>query len=306
VRKWGGVVCHMSSISVPVRPRAWAGRARSRGSNAQPERNDNMSRIGLRMKRRCLRCPLRAPSGRCLAPGRKSGRCGDWVWYMRGRKQWRHLYVRPKDPCTPKQLHWRARFSATSKKYSHSLTEEQHRACIAAGAKLRSRPRLSQSGPLTGQQYSIRKQYAADTASRAQSAEKPQKGLQTQAISLSTSDPRQGISGVPPGQRRWDTRRASRSKSAKKNKEGGKWKAMAASELLQPHRLTRSGGVRYRHIPRAALWQGASYSGRFPVPGRPSVRTSPNLSRPLASPGSRRRLPSPRRGGWLRSQSKKD
>jgi hypothetical protein len=37
------------------------------------------------------------------------------------------------------------------------LTDEQQDACIAAGAKVRSRPRLGQSGPLTGQQYWMRK-----------------------------------------------------------------------------------------------------------------------------------------------------
>jgi hypothetical protein len=80
---------------------------------------------------------------------------------MRGRKQYRHLYVKPKDPRTPRQLHWRARFGAASKTYSESMTEEQRAACIAAGAKLHSLPRLAQSGPLTGQQYSIRREYAA-------------------------------------------------------------------------------------------------------------------------------------------------
>ena len=69
---------------------------------------------------------------------------------MRYGKQIRRPYVRPHDPRTPAQLRSRARLSAASSKYSYSLTEKQRNACIAAGAKRRSRPRLGQSGPLTG------------------------------------------------------------------------------------------------------------------------------------------------------------
>ncbi len=83
---------------------------------------------------------------------------------MRRGKQIRRFYLRPNDPRTPAQLRSRARLSAASRKYSNSLTEKQRDACIAAGAKLRSRPRLGQSGPLTGQQYSIHRQYALQKA----------------------------------------------------------------------------------------------------------------------------------------------
>ena len=117
-----------------------------------------------RPERVCRRCPFCAPSGQCLDPALKSGRCGDWIWFVRYGKQIRRPYVRPHDPRTPAQLRSRARLSAASRKYSYSLTEKQRDACIAAGAKLRSRPRLGQSGPLTGQQYSIRRQYALQKA----------------------------------------------------------------------------------------------------------------------------------------------
>ena len=83
---------------------------------------------------------------------------------MREGKQIRRPYLHPHDPRTPAQMRARARLSAASKKYSYSLTEKQRNACIAAGAKLRSRPRLGQSGPLTGQQYSIHRQYALQKA----------------------------------------------------------------------------------------------------------------------------------------------
>jgi hypothetical protein len=131
-------------------------------------------RRAVRRRPECRDCPFRAPSGACLDPALKSGRCGDWVWYMRGKKQCRHLYVKPKDPRTLKQLHWRSRFGAASQKYSHSLTAEQRDDCMAAGAKLQSRPRLAQSGPLPGQQCSIRREYAANAAESTQSAEKAQ------------------------------------------------------------------------------------------------------------------------------------
>ena len=46
--------------------------------------------------------------------------------------------------------------AAASKAYSWELTEEQRQECRAAAAKLRTRPRLEQSGVLTGQQYFVR------------------------------------------------------------------------------------------------------------------------------------------------------
>lgn len=148
--------------------------------------------------RGCLGCPCRAPSGRCLDTRIKSGRCGDWVWYLRRNQQLRRLYVKPQDPRTPRQLCWRARFGAASTTYSRSLTQDQREACIAAGAKLRSRPRLAQSGPMTGQHYSIRMQYAADAAERTHRAEQLSKGLQKQGLSLSTPETHRSMSGHPP------------------------------------------------------------------------------------------------------------
>ena len=153
----------------------------------------------------CRRCPFRAPSGRCLAPGLKSGRCGDWVWYRRGSKQWRHLYVKPKDPRTSGQLRCRARFGVASRQYSQSLTDEQRAACIAAGAKLRSRPRLGQSGPLTGQQYSIRREMAPTPQPSPLCPPKSRKGLLTKGFSLSTSGQHRSLTGVSPEQHRCDT-----------------------------------------------------------------------------------------------------
>ena len=90
----------------------------------------------------------------------KSGRFGKWVYYMRNGKQCRRRYVKPRDTRTPEQLRLRAAFGAASKAYSWALTEEQRQECRTAGAKVRSRPRLGQSGPLSGQQYRVRRKAA--------------------------------------------------------------------------------------------------------------------------------------------------
>ena len=98
----------------------------------------------------------------------KSGRDGRWVYYMRGRKLCRRKYVVPKDPRTPGQLRARAALTAASKAWSHNpqLTEEHRREWRVAGAKVRSRPRLYQSGPLTGQMYFVARNCSRDRAGR--------------------------------------------------------------------------------------------------------------------------------------------
>lgn len=89
----------------------------------------------------------------------KSGRHGKWVYYLLGNQQHRRRYVVPKDPRTPGQLRARAAFGTASKAWSRSerLTADQRKAWRAAGAQIQSRPRLCQSGPLTGQQYFVRR-----------------------------------------------------------------------------------------------------------------------------------------------------
>ena len=83
-----------------------------------------------------------------------SGKCGPYVYYMhKGRQCWRRD-VPHRDPRTFAQLRTRAVFRAASKTWSQGdpLTEEQRDAWYADGAKTRSRPRMGQSGTLTGQQ----------------------------------------------------------------------------------------------------------------------------------------------------------
>ena len=156
---------------------------------AKPDGRKALRSRDLRRRPRCRACPFRAPSGACLDPAIKSGRCGDWVWYVVGKKQRRRLWTKPGNPRTPRQQHWRDRFGAASKNYSQSLTDEQQDACIAAGAKVRSRPRLGDAGQLTGQQYSIRKEYAEKAKGRPKKAETAAEALQTQGILVSTPGP---------------------------------------------------------------------------------------------------------------------
>jgi hypothetical protein len=173
-----------------------------------------------RTRRGCRRCPFRAPSGQCLDPAIKSGRCGDWVWYVLRGNQRRRRYAFPKDPRTLAQLRSRARLTAASMKYSLSLTDKQQDACIAAGAKVRSRPRLDQSGTLTGQQYLVRAQYAHTRAvSKAKSTKKLPKPLQPLRILRPTWDTRRHISGVSPGPRRQRQGRARSDEGRSKNEE---------------------------------------------------------------------------------------
>ena len=158
--------------------------------------------------RRCLRCPFCAPSGRCLDPRTRSGRCGDWVFYLVRGKQLRRLWIKPRDPRTPSQRYWRARLAAASRKYSHTLTKEQVDACIAAGARRRSRPRLAQSGRLTGQQWWVRTECAGQTQAIMPGAQTAVKPLQTQSDSLPTWEPHRDTSASPPCQYRGDKRQA--------------------------------------------------------------------------------------------------
>ncbi len=105
---------------------------------------------------------------------------------MRNGKRFRRLWSKPRDPRTPLQLLCRPRLGAASKRYSQGLTDSQRNASIAAGARLQSRPRLFQSGTLTGQQYEVRQQCSTKAAVGVRRAGTVAKPLQTQGISAST------------------------------------------------------------------------------------------------------------------------
>ena len=251
----------------------------------------------------CRGCRFRAPSGACLDRVLASGRCGDYVRYVRGSKQHRRLYIKPTNPRTYKQERWRARFRAASSKYSQSLTDEQRDACIAEGAKLRSRPRMRQSGPLTGQQYSIRKEYAANPAARMRKPPATSKMLQPQRVARkyksqvprpqrfarSTPGTHRGVSVMPPGHSRQYTGRASQNEGSGRHEEGTRQRERATLHVRQNQTTTRFTGERFRSTTWVGLRQSAANSSTSPVTGRASVRPRPNISRGPAGQGSRRR-----------------
>jgi rhamnose utilization protein RhaD (predicted bifunctional aldolase and dehydrogenase) len=92
---------------------------------------------------------------------------------VRGSKKCRQRWAKPKDPKTPAHLRCRARLAAASREYNEALTDDQQKACIAAGAKRQTRPRLAQSGTLTGQQNWVRQRCAGKTEVRAQQTRIP-------------------------------------------------------------------------------------------------------------------------------------
>ena len=170
--------------------------------------------------RLCPRCPFYHPSGKCLDKRIRSGRCGDWIWYVKNGEQLRRLWTRPRDPRTPLQLQCRARLAAASKRYSQGLPDGQQEACIAAGAKLQSRPRLFRSGPLTGQQYWVRQQCAGKAAVNAPIAGTVAKPLQTQGISASTWEHYHSPAVVLPGPCRRPTAHSGRVLRIRRVREG--------------------------------------------------------------------------------------
>ena len=82
-----------------------------------------------------------------------SGRRGKHVFYMRGRRLYRRLYVVPRNVRTAARRRTRGAFGVIAKAWGGRLTEEQRRAWIVAAAKVKSHPRLWQSGPLTGEMH---------------------------------------------------------------------------------------------------------------------------------------------------------
>ena len=100
------------------------------------------------------------------------------------------------------------------------MTDEEGAARNAVGAKLRSRPRLDQSGPLTGQQYWVRKDSARAKvkvkASKAKTASQP---LQPQRDTRSTSGLHQSPSRVSPESHRLGAVQARKEGGGRKNAE---------------------------------------------------------------------------------------
>ncbi len=225
----------------------------------RPNRSKLQREIQRRDKQRrnwCRRCPFYAPPSQCLDTTIRSGRCGDWVFYLLpGGKQCRRRWVRPKDPRTSPQVRNRARFGTASRKYSAELRDQERNACIAAGAKRRSRRRLRQSGPLTGQQYSVRREYATNAAGKAQNTKIPAKVPKPQRVTRPTWGLHRGTPGVPPEQhrRRWRAK-------------GRRQKPLFASVVPQRQGLTRSAPAHYRRGTTliSAQRRGAARPSRAP------------------------------------------
>jgi hypothetical protein len=233
----------------------------------------------IKAKRSCRSCPFRAPTGRCLDSTRKSGRCGIWVWYFRGNKQCRRRYARPKDPATLAQLLSRGRFGASSRRYGRSLTDKEQAACIAAGAKLRSRSRLNQSGPLTGQQYWVKKDsiHAKLNVKPTKAKTTPQLP-QPQRVTRSTSGTHRSIAGVPPEPRRLGIGLARRSGGVRKCAERRMGQAAPPSQVQQHQKVTHSTRRHFRRIIAARPRQVAAPSRRAIAPPRHVWRT-PRVTR---------------------------
>ena len=255
---------------------------KARAPRKRPGRKPQQT-AALPRRPRCLDCRFRASSGACLDPVLASGRCGDYVRYVRDNRQYRRLYVKPADPHTSRQRRWRARFDAASRKYSQSLTQEQRNASIAKGANLRSRPRLGQSGPLTGQQYSIREEYAAAAGAlrpkKAQTAKVPHlqrvtrkyksQLTQPQRLTRSTSGTHRTASGVLPGHSRRDTGRGNRNESIRLKDERRRSKAQLSATMRQSRRVTRFTRGYHRGGRWATRRQAGLKSGVLPRSRRP-------------------------------------
>jgi hypothetical protein len=236
----------------------------------RPNRSKLQRALKRRDKRRrnfCRRCPFSASGGRCLDTTIRSGRCGDWVFYrLPGGKQCRRRWVRPKDPRTPAQVRNRARFGVASHKYSSGLTKHERDARITAAAKLQSRKRLGQSGPLTGQQYSVQGQYKSNARAKVQNTEIPAKVPKPQGVTRPTWEPRHGSTIVPPDQRLRGRRATSRSQ-----------RPPFVPQVLQRHGVTRftTQRDRRRNSLSSIKWRrGQGRGGAFGLkPARSSVRS---------------------------------
>ena len=131
----------------------------SRNTSAAPRKHPRGR--GQVVSRRCaaaLEATYRQLHAQIIADKRPvSGRAGRYVYYWAyGHLCWR-AYVIPKDPRTAVQQRSRAAFAAASTAWSERqpLTEEQRVAWYAEAAKIKSAPRLGQSGPLTAQQHFV-------------------------------------------------------------------------------------------------------------------------------------------------------
>lgn len=220
--------------------------------------------------RQCRRCPLRAPDGRCLDTSLKSGRCGDWVWYLlRGTRQCRRRWVKPKDPRTPSQRSCRARLRAASKAYSEFLTDAEQDACIAAAAKVQTRMRAGSSGPLTGHQYWVGGKIKR-TKTRASIGESHSRLSQVpppQRVTRASSGTHRGFTRVAPDQHR---QRTTRTRKPVGKRQRMKYRQPSPQLPLQaPDSRKHARSTRQHHRTTAAATPGRL---RWKAPVFPALR----------------------------------
>ena len=86
----------------------------------------------------------------------KSGRWGDWEYYMRGKTQCCRRHVERKDPRTPAQRRVRIGLGGVAKAWGRKLTPEQRQAWGLVAKQQSSKPRLAQAGRLEGEQLFVR------------------------------------------------------------------------------------------------------------------------------------------------------
>lgn len=137
---------------------------------APPEKPGGGDGLASRRRDPALEARYRQLHAQIVAENRPvSGRAGRYFYYWAyGHLCWR-VDVVPKDPRTAAQRRCRAAFAAASRAWSQSeaLTQEQRDVWRAQAGKFKSRPRLGQSGPLTGQQHYVPPPYQPRSLSRA-------------------------------------------------------------------------------------------------------------------------------------------
>jgi hypothetical protein len=265
------------------------------GKTAQLQKT--AGRRAARRVRKCPQCPLYSSSGQCLDPRLRSGRCGDRIMYVvRGKQFWR-LDVKARDPRTPKQRACRARLAAASSDYSARLTDAQQDACIAAGAKRRSQPRLGQAGRLTGQQWWVQERCRRQAQLSTPEAQTPSKSLQTKDKSTPSSGPHRTYTVFPPYQYRGSKPRASRGARTAKTR--------GPKPETRPN-WQRSNPLNARKLRPAVLRRSGYAVDAAPetCPARPCRKLGPLLRR-AACPKAPRRLTRSQRSCGGRSHYRK-
>jgi len=172
-------------------------------------------------------------------------------------------------PRRPGQLRSRAVFGAASHAWSWSeqLTEEQRENCRREAAKRRSRPRLGQSGPLTGQQGFVGRSCAKGRSEgekaegrrqnvefRRQETTASSQVQQCQKVARSTWECCRGNAQVPRRQSGRGTGCARKTEGSRKKAEGGMQEREAISEVPQPQRVARSTWGRPKTALRPPCW----------------------------------------------------